>query len=802
MMEVLPMTTATLSQSSITHTASPSNGGRLVAADGRELPLLGVKLTASAGGGVAEVILEQRFRNPYDMPLAVTYSFPLPFDAAVSGYAFTIGGRRVVGEIDRREGARERFEQALLDGKTAGLVEQDRSSLFQQEIGNIPPATDVVAMLTIDQRLRWLVEGAWEWRFPTTVAPRYLGAEGRVADAGRVTQDVADGPLPARLTLGLTLRDALAGAGPQSPSHRLVVAGEGVVGFAAYEGDVGGVPLDRDVVVRWPVAGPAVGLSLDVSRPAAAAPNASSAYGLPTIVPPAPLFGGGASATRNDPIARDLIVLLDTSGSMGGEPLEQARRVVSALVETLGEGDQLEMIEFSSAPRRWKRGPVAASAAHKREALDWLARLRASGGTEMRAGILEALRPLRSESQRQIVLVTDGLIGFEAEVVAAIAADLPPSSRVHTVGVGSAVNRSLTGAAARAGRGVEVLGGIGEDAERAVRAIVARTAAPLVVDLVVSGSAVVGHAPRFLPDLFAGAPALIGLELRPQGGAVTVRGRTAAGAWSATTEVPVCEPGAGRATPTKLYGREAVEDLEVRAAAGGAGPELDRVVEKIGLDFQIATRLTSWIAVSEEPAIDPASPTKRVRVPHELPHGMSAEGMGLRPATVMGAFAVASAAPPPMVGAFGGAMRGPMARRTRGAMRGGASAPPSEGLLTRVFRKLRSAGEDETTDLAAPEAPARAVRFSGRITLRKGKQMAVAVDVATSDFQWDAGAEVELVWADGRRARAKVLGGTRRGIVQAGQVIRIIVELDAAQPPPVEMIVTGAGSEITVSLAV
>src|SRR5690348_12930568 len=156
--------------------AQPSNGGRLVSADERELPLLGVRLTARAGGGVAEVVLEQRFRNPHEAPLAVTYSFALPADAAVSGYSFTIGARRVVGEIDRREAARERFEQALLEGKTAGLVEQERSSLFTQEIGNIPPATEVVATLTIDQRLRWLDDGAWEWRFPTAVAPRYLGA--------------------------------------------------------------------------------------------------------------------------------------------------------------------------------------------------------------------------------------------------------------------------------------------------------------------------------------------------------------------------------------------------------------------------------------------------------------------------------------------------------------------------------------------------------------------------------------------------------------------------------------------------
>jgi Ca-activated chloride channel family protein len=787
------MTTATVS-APLPLPAAPL-GGRLVATDGRELPLLGASLTTRAGGGVAEVILEQRFRNPHDVPLAVTYSFPLPSDAAVSGYSFTIAGRRVVGEIDRRQAARERFEQALLEGKAAGLVDQERSSLFTQEIGNIPPGTEVTATLTIDQRLRWLDEGAWEWRFPTAIAPRYLGAEGRVADAARVAQEIADGPLAARLTLALEVRDALApGASPASPSHALRIGAGGVIGLAAHDG-AGGARLDRDLVVRWAVAGAAVGLSLEASRAAAAARNAASAYGLLTIVPP-------ARAAQGDPLARDLIVLLDTSGSMGGEPLDQARRVVAALIETLGERDQLEMIEFSTAPRRWRRAAVAASATHKREALDWLHRLRAGGGTEMRAGILEALRPLRAESQRQIVLVTDGFVGFESEVVAAVARDLPASSRVHTVGVGSAVNRSLTSAVARAGRGVEALTAPGESAEPAVRAIVARTAAPLVVDLVVSGSAVVGHAPRHLPDLFAGAPALIGLELRPEGGAVTVRGRTAAGGWTATADVPARDPGGGRPTPIKLFGREAVEDLEVRAAAGGAGAEIDRAIETIGLDFQIATRLTSWVAVSEEPAVDPGTPTRRVRMPHELPHGVSAEGLGLRSVAAVGgaAFALA-AAPPTGFQALG------TARRSRGvpgpmAVKAGAPRVPSPVKpLSRFFGKLLGKPEGGDGDLGAPAAPARLVRCAGRITLRKGKTMAVAMDVAF-DLEWDPGAEVELVWADRRHARARVAGGTRRGTVQAGQVIRLIVELDETQDPPVEMIVTSAGAEITVALAI
>src|SRR5437867_7664251 len=138
---------------------SDSSGGRLVATDGRTLPFRGATLAADAAGGICRTLLVQRFENPYDQPLAVTYLLPLPADGAVSGFEFQIGERRVVGEIDRRAAARERFQQAIADGRSAALVEQERSSLFTQEIGNIPAHTEVICEITIDQRLRWLDEG-------------------------------------------------------------------------------------------------------------------------------------------------------------------------------------------------------------------------------------------------------------------------------------------------------------------------------------------------------------------------------------------------------------------------------------------------------------------------------------------------------------------------------------------------------------------------------------------------------------------------------------------------------------------
>src|SRR6266705_150329 len=161
--------------------AHPDNGARLVSVEGRELPLRSVDVTGQAQGGLARVVLKQTFANPHDEPLKVAYTLPLPADGAVAGYEFRVGPRRVIGEIDRRAEARRRFEKALVEGRTAGILDEERANLFTQEIGNVPPRTEVVVDLSIDQPLVWLPEGMWEWRFPTVAPPRYLGAEGRVA---------------------------------------------------------------------------------------------------------------------------------------------------------------------------------------------------------------------------------------------------------------------------------------------------------------------------------------------------------------------------------------------------------------------------------------------------------------------------------------------------------------------------------------------------------------------------------------------------------------------------------------------
>lgn len=627
--------------------SSPSSPSTLTPAT---LALRETHLSASARGGLARLVLEQRFENPHDEPLHVTYVLPLPHEAAVSGFTFELGERTVRGEIDTRHKARERFEEAVASGHTAALLEEERSTVFTQEIGNVPPRTAVVARIEIDMRLVWFgasaasrSQGQWELRFPLALAPRYLGGAGRVPDASRVSVALVD-ELPVRAGLSLHIGDRLPdGRSPESPSHALqcVKSSQGE-GFEVGFGGDGRVPLDRDVVVRWDAAA----LEPASTTTVYAEPTEPTAHVLLTVVPPSPL-----AATRA--LARDLTVLLDTSGSMGGEPLAQAKRFASALVASLTSEDTLHLLEFSNDTRAFRPTAVSATDQSKREALAWIRALRASGGTEMRTGILRALEDVRPGRQAQVVLVTDGLIGFETEIVSAILRDNAQGARVHTVGVGSSVNRSLLAPAARAGRGLEVVCGLGEDVEPLVERLLARTNAPLVTELSIAGDGLVGTALSKLPDLFAGAPALVPLRVARSGASLTLTGKTAEGTFSRAIVIPpVSAESAGSAetsglaTVRTLYGREAVEDLEMRLAAGESKTEIDRAVEALGLTYRIVTRQTSFVAVDEVRSVDPTRATRRVDVPQAVPFGTSAESFGLRSSQVL---PVAAPAPLGMV---------------------------------------------------------------------------------------------------------------------------------------------------------
>jgi Ca-activated chloride channel family protein len=753
---------------------------RLISADSTTLPLKALALRCETAGGLSRVVLEQTFANSSAQPLHVVYKLPLPADGAVSGFKFRIGEKIIVGDVDRKAAAREKFEEAILSGQTAALLEEERSSLFTQEIGNVPPGAEVTVEITIDQKLKWLSEGQWEWRFPLAAAPRFLGAPDRVADAKQVSLAMTESS-HVKASLSMNVRDAVSGGrSPESPSHPLscVALGDG---FRVELGSGNAVAPDRDVVVRWSVSTAKIGISCNVAGPRA---NVNDAHALLTVVPP-------ERSANQKHLARNLTFLLDTSGSMGGEPIAQAKKIVLAMLSGLEQGDHFELIEFSNSPRRYQNRLVPGTTEEKSAAAAWVNSLQANGGTEMRAGILEALRPsterAREHASTHVVLITDGLIGFEQEIVASILALLPGGARLHTVGVGSSVNRSLTAAAARAGRGIEVVLGLGEDPDRAAHRLRAHSEAPLVVDIEASGDALLATAPIKIPDLFAGAPLLLSARILARGGEIVLKGKTADGVWIEKIRTPHVDANSGSDAVVTLFGRELVEDAEMKIAGGLDKKLLDASIEATGLAYKISTRLTSWVAIDPKASVDPRDPARRVEQPQMLPYGVTAEGVGLRsaqvapmPAMAYGALAPAGAAMPKRTRMA--SLGAPAPARPAAAPRLDAPLPPSpqapreeRTFVSRIKDALFKKGEggSQRDELAEEAAPITRRVFKGRIVSKKSGELVVEVTLADR-LEWNVNG-ASIVFDDGSTTPSTIDESktTRNGSFSAGSVIRI-----------------------------
>ncbi len=748
----------------------------LVAVDGRAFPLKGAKIEARAEGGLASTTLFQEYENPHAEPLEVLYTLPLPADGAVLGYTIRLGERTITGQIEKREVAREKYLRALEEGRAAGLLEQDRADTFTQQLGSLPPGVPVRVEIEVLHPLAFRVEAGtdgprWEYRFPTVVGVRYEGAPGRVPDAGRLDVDRADGPgTPVRLEVGLVIADGTPeGVAPLSPGHELAVSGQdGATRIALASPS----RLDRDVVVRWRAAGSEAGARLVEGRGLA---GDDGRYAVVTLTPPA-----APSAS----FAQDVTILIDASGSMSGEPIEQAKRIAEALVASLKPADRFELLAFASTVTPLTRGWVQATESGIHAAVCQLRKLQASGATEMREAILRALEPLRSEAQRQVVLITDGEVGFEQEVVAEVLTKLPAGARLHVVGIGSAPNRTLTRGASRAGRGIELLVGNHEDANEAAARLRRATEAPVLADVAVRGSAVAGVAPERPRDVFAGQPALIAVELKPEGGTVEIEGRLAgqAAPWIERIEVPaLAEARPASSLPAgAFYGREAVEDCEMRLAAADAGKGSRAMLERIeavALRHRIVSRSTSLVAVSEDPTVDPRDPRRRQRLAVELPAEVSAEGVGLACATGMPRFAAS------MLTLGGGMDEEPLRERlmvdfdTTGAEEKGTyacqSSPPawrakSLRMLSGLFRRGTSGQPLHLT-------------IEGRVVRVEPDLLVLEFEVPDGGIQLPPdGSEVHFNW-DTRETTAAIVVeqlGTRAGEHAEGLTVRLALRGD------------------------
>ncbi|HET7342464.1 MAG TPA: marine proteobacterial sortase target protein, partial [Methylomirabilota bacterium] len=543
------------------------------------------------------------------------YVFPLPDNAAVDHLRMQVGDRVIEGVIQERQAARAQYEQARQQGRRASLVEQERPNVFTTSVANIPPGAAVNVEIEYQQTVRYDA-GAFHLRFPMVVGPRYVPA-GAVPDAARITPPVQrpdDGPLNP-LTLRIELDPGVPVTGVRSPHHAIDVTplGDGrfEVTLAA-----GAVPADRDFELVWePVAGAAPAATLLTEA------VDDDVFALLMVTPPT----AAALAAVRPP--REVVFVLDNSGSMHGASIEQAKSALKLALGRLTPADSFNVIRFNHTTDALYAGARPATPAGVAAAARWVEAIDAGGGTEMLPALRLALDGAAHGGRlRQVIFLTDGGVGNERQLFDAIAARLG-DSRLFTIGIGSAPNSHFMREAARLGRGTFTY--IGSPAEVQVRmlALFAKLEAPALADveLELAGLPDAEVYPWPLPDLYLGEPLVVLVKGRTLPTLATLRGTLGGAPWQHEVALRESEPGAGLSVQWARAKIDALLDAE-RAGAAPAADVRANVVN-VALRHHLVSAYTSLVAMDVTPARPDGAALARHALKTNLPQGWDYEAV-------------------------------------------------------------------------------------------------------------------------------------------------------------------------------
>jgi Ca-activated chloride channel family protein len=564
-------------------------------------PLLATDVEIRVTGHVARATVRQSFRNPHADWYEGIYSFPLPENAAVDHLRMRIGERVVEGEIRERQVAKASYEQAKTEGRRATLVEQERPNIFTTSVANIGPGESIQVEIEYQQTLRY-DQGRYVLRFPMVVGPRYVPKG--VEDAARIMPavlrpDENSGPInPVKLRVSL---DAGVPVGSVESAHHRI-------GIRKADDSKQQITLagdnfaNKDFELAWTLApGRAPAAALFTEK------KGDRHYGLLMVVPPAQERQGPA-------IPREAIFVIDTSGSMHGASIAQAKEALELAIRRLSPADSFNVIEFNSYARALFGQARPAEAGNVENAVRWVRELRAQGGTEMAKALDLALDGQSHEGRiRQIVFLTDGAVGNEDPLLRMIRERLG-DSRLFTVGIGSAPNSHFMTKAAQFGAGTFTYIGKIEEVKEKMNALFSKLESPVLKGLTIDwgGSKGVEAWPKAVPDLYLGEPVVVLFSADSVADEIKVAGLVA-------RNTPLAEAGGLGA----LWAREKISNL-MDALRGGAPEEEVRTgVIKLALDHHLVSKYTSLVAVDKTPARARDEMLKSAGMPTNLPEGWS-----------------------------------------------------------------------------------------------------------------------------------------------------------------------------------
>ena len=553
------------------------------------LPLKDTRVDISVSGVIADVKVRQIYRNEGARPINASYVFPASTRAAVYAMRMQLGNEIIVAKIKEREEAKQEFEKAKEEGKSASLLEQERPNVFSMSLANIMPQEQVEIELRYTELLI-PTENVYELVFPTVVGPRYQSPQDKNKEKDGFVQApyLHQGQQPpselhisARIAAGLPIYDL------SCPSHQI---------FPQWQNGAAQLTLDdskpfegnRDFVVRYRLAGDQIASGLLLFQ------GTDENFFLYMAQPPQRV------ATEAVP-PREYIFVVDVSGSMDGFPLNTSKRLLRNLIGKLRPTDLFNVVLFAGDSSVLSPQSLPANQENIGKAIGLIEQQRGAGGTELLPAIQQAMSlPRQDGISRSLLLITDGFVGGEQGVFDHIKANLNRCN-VFAFGIGTSVNRYLIEGVARAGMAEPFI--VTDEAEAVGVADKFReyVESPVLTDIQVRtiGFDVYDVNPVKFPDLLAQRPiVLFGKWRGPATGQIELTGKTGQGVYTTQLDVASSQPDEANSALRYLWARSRIAEL---SDYGGYQVEAENKQEitALGLKYNLLTRFTSFIAVRE-----------------------------------------------------------------------------------------------------------------------------------------------------------------------------------------------------------
>lgn len=557
-------------------------------------------------GLLATITVKQEFinQNP-DWVTEGVYAYPLADMSALYGLKMTIGDRVIEGEIHEKKQAIRIYEQAKAEGKTATMVKQYRSNIFTSDIANIAPFEAIAVELTYQQSLRY-VDGYFELQLPMAIKSRYIPADydARLPMHANVT-DAMSRQINVTLDAGFELDEI------KSLYHEVSIDASG----QQHEVTLSDQQLydSHDFVLRWyPSLGqePEMALFSEVLD--------GEEFSLLMVLPP---VSGVKSEQR-----RNMTYIIDTSGSMHGEALEQAKDALLYALSELDEETYFNIIDFDSDAKVLFKGSRAATPEHINQALAFVDGFSSDGGTNMAPALKIAMNEDNNLEGylNQIIFLTDGSVGNEAMIFEQIVQEIG-DARLFTIAIGPAPNNYFMNKAAMFGRGSYTHIGDLDQVDESMRLVFDKLASPAITDLAVNWSnAKVEQSPAVIPDLYVGEPLIITSKTAVQnklgGSTFSVSGLQGKKGWSEGMTLKHDGRTKGIA---RLWARNQVEDWMDDLMLGGDGTALKAQIIHLALKHHLVTEFTALVAVDQTPDLTRMAAAKAAQ---SLPYPQTALG--------------------------------------------------------------------------------------------------------------------------------------------------------------------------------